>query len=81
MTTGIARRWKAGSVRRPAIELDELSEILDRSPDPEADSLLPVVQRAEAFRDDPILRGNLARLYTKVSERAAAVTPRSRPED
>lgn len=79
--TGIARRWKASGVRRPAIELDELREILDRSRDPESDSLLPVVQKAEAFRDDPILRGNLARLYTKVSERAAAVTPRSRPED
>ena len=75
---GIVRRWRAGGVRRPAIELDELQEILDRSHDPASGSLLPLVQRAEAFRDDPILRGNLARLYTKVSERAAAVTPRSR---
>ena len=80
MITGIARRWKASGARRPAIELDELREILDQPPDPESDSLLPAVQRAEAFRDDPILRG-MARLYTKVSERAAAVTPRSRPED
>ena len=79
--TGIARRWKASGLRRPAIELDELREILDRPPDPESDSLLPVVQKAEAFRDDPVLRGNLARLYTKVSERAAAVTPRTRSED
>lgn len=41
--------------------------------------LLPRVQQAEAFRGDPVLRANLSRLYTKVSERAAAVTPRSRP--
>ena len=54
---GIARRWKASGARRPAIELDELREILDQPPDPESDSLLPAVQRAEAFRDDPILRG------------------------
>ena len=78
VVTGIARRWRAGGVRRPAIELDELQGILDRSPGPASDSLLPVVQKAEAFRDDPILRGNLARLYTKVSERAAAVSPRSK---
>ncbi len=76
--SGIARRWKAGGAGRPAIQLDELQAILDQAPDSGADSLLPVVQRAEAFRDDPILRGNLARLYTKVSERAAAVSPRSR---
>lgn len=75
---GIARRWRASGVRRPAIELDELQGILDQSHDPASGSLLPAVQKAEAFRDDPILRGNLARLYTKVSERAAAVTPRSR---
>lgn len=41
--------------------------------------LLRRVQQAEAFRGDPVLRANLSRLYTKVSERAAAVTPRSRP--
>ena len=76
--TGIARSWRAGGAGRPAIQLDELQEILDQSPDPASDSLLPLVQRAEAFRDDPILRANLARLYTKVSERAAAVSPRSR---
>ena len=74
---GIVRRWRAGGAGRPAIQLDELQEILDQSPGPSSDSLLPVVQRAEAFRDDPILRGNLARLYTKVSERAAAMSPRS----
>jgi uncharacterized Zn finger protein len=76
--TGIARRWRAGGAGRPGIELDELRAILDQSPGPASDSLLPVVQKAEAFRDDPILRANLTRLYTKVSERAAAVTPRSR---
>ena len=75
---GIARRWRAGGTRRPAIELEELQGILDQAPDPASDSLLRVVQKAEAFRDDPILRGNLARLYTKVSERAAAVSPRSK---
>ncbi len=75
---GIVRRWRAGGAARPAIQLDELQQILDQSPDPPSDSLLPAVQRAEAFRDDPILRANLARLYTKVSERAAAVAPRSR---
>ena len=76
--SGIARRWRASGVRRPAIGLDELQGILDQASGPTSDSLLPVVQKAEAFRDDPILRGNLARLYTKVSERAAAVTPRPR---
>ena len=75
----ISRRWKAGGAARPAIQLDELQEILDGSPEPAADSLLPRIQRAEAFRDDPILRANLARLYTKVSERAAAVAQRPRP--
>ena len=79
VVTEVARRWKAGGVARPAIQLDELQEILDGSPEPATDSLLPLVQRAEAFRDDPILRANLARLYTKVSERAAAVAPRPRP--
>lgn len=77
--TELARRWKAGGVVRPAIQLDELQEILNGSPEPATDSLLPLVQRAEAFRDDPILRANLARLYTKVSERAAAGAPRPRP--
>lgn len=76
---GIARSWKADGTSRPAIRLDELQKILDTASGPPADSLLPVVQRAEAFRDDPILRASLARLYTKVSERAAAVTPRPRP--
>lgn len=76
--TGIARRWRTGGAGRPVIGLDELQEILAQSPGPASASLLPVVQKAEAFRDDPILRANLARLYTKVSERAAAVTPRSR---
>lgn len=79
VVAGIAHRWKAGGAIRPAIQLDELEGILDEAPDPPADSLLPVVQRAEAFRDDPMLRASLARLYTKVSERAAAVTPRTRP--
>lgn len=78
VVSGITRRWKAGGAARPAIQLDELQQILDAPREP-ADSLLPMVQRAEAFRDDPILRANLARLYTKVSERAAAVTPRPRP--
>lgn len=79
VVAGIVRGWKAGGGARPAIPLDELQDILDAAPDPRAESLLPVVQRAEAFRDDPILRASLARLYTKVSERAAAVTPRHRP--
>ena len=78
VVAGIARCWKAGGAVRPAIRLDELEEILDAPPATPAESLLPVVQRAEAFRDDPILRASLARLYTKVSERAAAVTPRSK---
>ena len=74
---GIARGWRAaGGACRPSIQLDELQEILDLPP--AAGSLLPVVQRAEAFRDDPILRAGLARLYTKVAERAAAVTPRAK---
>lgn len=72
---GIARGWRAAEgAHGPSIRLDELQEILDLPP--AAESLLPVVQRAEAFRDDPILRAGLARLYTKVAERAAAVTPR-----
>lgn len=75
---GIVRSWRARGARQPAIQLDELQAILDRSPGSASDSLLPLVQRAEAFRDDPILRANLARLYTKVSERAAAVSPRFR---
>ena len=76
----IGRRWRASScARRPAIPLDELAEILDRPDEAAASSLLPAVQRAEAFRDDPILRANLARLYAKVAERAAAVTLRRPP--
>lgn len=78
VVTGIVRRWRAGGAGGPAIQLDELEAILDQPPRPRSDSLLPVVQKAEAFRDDPILRASLGRLYTKVSERAAAVTPRTR---
>ena len=74
----LVRPWRADtSFPRPAIGLDELEAILARTPTPgAARSLLPTVQRAETFRFDPVLRANLARLYTKVRERAAAVGPR-----
>ena len=42
--------------------------------------LLLQVQQAEAFRGDPVLRAKLSRLYTKVTERAAALAPRHRAE-
>ncbi len=77
----IARHWNAaGGESGPAIALDELEEILDRPPGAaDGGSLLPQVQRAEAFRDDPILRANLARLYMKVAERTAAIKLRRAP--
>lgn len=76
----IARRWKASlGDGRPVIPLEELEGILARPPEPAAGSLLPAVQRAEAFRNDPVLRANLARLYRKVAERAAAATPGRTP--
>lgn len=73
----LTRPWKAGAGQCAAIGLDELEAILERPPaSAAARSLLPAVQRAETFRSDPVLRANLARLYTKVGERAAAVGPR-----
>lgn len=76
---GISESWRAsGGGSGPALDLDELMEILDRPPDAKAaGSFLPAIQQAEAFRDDPILRGSLSRLYVKVAERAAASAPRA----
>lgn len=75
----LARSWSAasGPASGPAIGLEELGSILGSDPaEEEARSLLPDVQRGDTFRPDPVLRANLARLYTKVRERAAAVGPR-----
>ncbi len=74
----LARSWSAADpASGPAIGLEELGSILGSDPaEEEARSLLPDVQRGDTFRPDPVLRANLARLYTKVRERAAAVGPR-----
>lgn len=50
------------------------------APSPPLRPLLLQVQQAEAFRGDPVLRAKLSRLYTKVTERAAALAPRHRAE-
>lgn len=75
-----ARPWRASGPQNgnaPLLPLDDLRAILDRPPAPdEAGSLLPSVRTAEVFRTDPVLRGSLVRLYTKVAERAAAVGAR-----
>lgn len=49
-------------------------------PSPPLRPLLLQVQQAEAFRADPVLRAKLSRLYTKVTERAAALAPRHRAD-
>ncbi len=75
-----SRPWRAaGSRNGPALPLGELRRILDQSAGPEdlAGSLLGSVRASEAFRADPVLRGSLTRLYTKVAERAAAVGQRA----
>lgn len=68
--------WRAAERRNgPVLGLDELERLLRRPAEARiaGGSLLPTVRAAEAFRGDPVLRGSLARLYTKVAERTAAL--------
>ena len=76
----IVRPWRAAAwTNGPVLALDELEGLLTRLAEaPTGDgSLLPTVRAAEAFRHDPVLRGSLARLYTKVAERTAALASRA----
>lgn len=68
----------ARSTPAPARASDEGVE--GAGPSPPLRPLLLQVQQAEAFRGDPVLRAKLSRLYTKVTERAAALAPRHRAD-
>ena len=77
----IVRPWRAAEqTNGPVLALDELERLLGRPSDAlfGGGSLLPTVRAAAAFRSDPVLRGSLARLYTKVAERTAALASRRR---